>query len=219
MECKYCGNLCIKAGKQRSGVQKFYCKQCTRYQQAIYTSEAYHPQSNDRIAALIREGMGLRSISRVLHISLKTIIHRVLKTGDKISKPFHGSRNGVYELDELWSFFGRKDNETWIMYAFDRTTRSVIDFRAGSRNKANLKSLTDQVLSFEPKAVCTDGLVIYQSLLPKSMHKVGLPGTRHIERYNLNIRTHLKRLSRRTICFSKSPGNAGSLLENLLLGN
>lgn len=66
------------------------------------------------------------------------------------------------------------------------------------------KSLTDQVLSFEPKAVCTDGLAIYQSLFPKAIHKIGPPGTRHIERHNLNIRTHIKRLSRRTICFSKS---------------
>lgn len=204
MECKYCSGSCIKAGKQRSGVQKFYCKRCTRYQQSSYTSAAYHPESNNRITALIREGMALRSIARVLRISLKTIIVRILKTGDTITKPFHGERNSIYELDELWSFVGSKENETWIMYAFDRNTRSVIDFRTGSRNKANLKSLTDQVLSFEPKRICTDGLAIYQSLLPASLHRVGLPGTRHIERHNLNLRTHLKRLSRRTICFSKS---------------
>lgn len=204
MECKYCNKPCIKAGKQKSGIQKFYCKSCSRYQQAVYTSEAYHPQSNTRIIELMCEGMGVSSISRVLRISLKTVINRLLKISNGICKPFHGLRNSTYELDELWSFVGRKDNEVWIMYAFDRTTRSVIDLCVGARNKVSLKRLTDQVLSFEPKAVCTDGLSIYQTLLPKAIHRVGLPGTRHIERYNLNIRTHLKRLSRRTICFSKS---------------
>ncbi|WP_394801047.1 IS1 family transposase [Niabella ginsengisoli] len=29
-------------------------------------------------------------------------------------------------------------------------------------------------------------------------------GTNHIERYNLSLRTHLKRLARRSICFTKS---------------
>ena len=28
-------------------------------------------------------------------------------------------------------------------------------------------------------------------------------GTNHIERHNLTIRTHIKRLTRRTICFSR----------------
>ncbi len=108
MDCKYCFKRCIKAGKQRTGVQKFYCKTCSRYQQAVYTSEAYHPQSSYRIVTLVREGMGLRSIARVLKISLKTIIKRIIKAGNEIVKPFHGLRNSTYELDELWSFVGSK---------------------------------------------------------------------------------------------------------------
>jgi insertion element IS1 protein InsB len=55
-----------------------------------------------------------------------------------------------------------------------------------------------------PKKICTDVLNIYKTLVPERLHKVGLPNTRHIERFNLNLRTHLKRLSRKTICFSKS---------------
>lgn len=174
MECRYCQERCVKAGKQRSGVQKFYCKTCKRYQQASYTSEAYHLHSNDRIVALMREGMGVRSIARVLRISLKTIICRILKTADRIHKPFHVLQNGVYELDELWTYVGCKSNNVWIMYAFDRKTGTVIDFCVGSRTKANIKRITDQVLSFNPSIVCTDGLNIYQSLLPKTIHRVGL---------------------------------------------
>ena len=35
-------------------------------------------------------------------------------------------------------------------------------------------------------------------------HRIGKKNTWKIERKNLNFRTHLKRLARRTICFSKS---------------
>jgi insertion element IS1 protein InsB len=36
------------------------------------------------------------------------------------------------------------------------------------------------------------------------LHRVGKQNTWKIERKNLNFRTHLKCLARRTICFSKS---------------
>ncbi|MBN9294195.1 MAG: transposase, partial [Flavobacteriia bacterium] len=36
------------------------------------------------------------------------------------------------------------------------------------------------------------------------IHKIHRRCTNHIERQNLNLRTHLKRLNRKTICYSKS---------------
>jgi IS1 family transposase len=90
------------------------------------------------------------------------------------------------------------------MYVLDRKNKTVLDFKVGSRTKINLQALTDQALMLEPKKICTDGLNTYRSLLPSEIHRVGSTQTRHIERHNLNIRTHLKRLSRKTICFSKS---------------
>ena len=50
----------------------------------------------------------------------------------------------------------------------------------------------------------TDQLINYKSLIPAALHKTRVYGTNHIERKNLTIRTDLKRLSRRSICFSKS---------------
>jgi len=41
-------------------------------------------------------------------------------------------------------------------------------------------------------------------MLPVSRHRIRKKGTQRIERQNLNFRTHIKRLNRRTICFSKS---------------
>ncbi|MFC7346918.1 IS1 family transposase [Chryseobacterium zhengzhouense] len=40
--------------------------------------------------------------------------------------------------------------------------------------------------------------------MPKEVHSTKRFQTNSIERMNLNIRTNLKRLNRRTICFSKN---------------
>jgi insertion element IS1 protein InsB len=50
----------------------------------------------------------------------------------------------------------------------------------------------------------TDGWPSYRRGLPQTCHSVSKGGTLQIERHNLNFRTRLKRLRRRTICFSRS---------------
>ncbi|MBX2916852.1 MAG: IS1 family transposase [Cyclobacteriaceae bacterium] len=153
---------------------------------------------------LLIEGTGIRGISRVLRISLPTVIERIKRITKAIQKPYSFLRNRIYEIDELWTYIGKKTNEVWIMYMIDRHTKSVIDFRVGSRTKENIQTLTGQVLYMHPKRICTDGLNIYRSLVPGEVHHTGQLSARHIERKNLSMRTHLKRLNRKTICFSRS---------------
>ncbi len=102
------------------------------------------------------------------------------------------------------TFFGSKKNMTWVMICMNRATKQVVDFAVGARTKQNLLKIVNRALSFKPMAICTDGLITYKSLVPQSIHKVGLLYTRHIERQNLTLRMHQKRLGRKTICFSKS---------------
>ena len=44
----------------------------------------------------------------------------------------------------------------------------------------------------------------YQRLLPADKHLITKRYTQAIERQNLNLRTRIKRLARKTLCFSKS---------------
>jgi len=50
----------------------------------------------------------------------------------------------------------------------------------------------------------TDDWGSYSKYIPKNQHRTGKDKTWKIERKNLNFRKHLKRLTRRSICFSKS---------------
>jgi insertion element IS1 protein InsB len=50
----------------------------------------------------------------------------------------------------------------------------------------------------------TDNWGAYQRHLDDTKYFIGKRNTQKIERKNLNVRTWIKRLQRRTICFSKS---------------
>jgi len=45
---------------------------------------------------------------------------------------------------------------------------------------------------------------LQQIYIPSEKHIIGKDKTWKIERKNLNFRTHIKRLTRKTICFSKN---------------
>jgi insertion element IS1 protein InsB len=50
----------------------------------------------------------------------------------------------------------------------------------------------------------TDNWSSYSKYIPSHRHRIGKDRTWKIERKNLNFRTHIKRLNRKTICFSKN---------------
>ena len=138
-----------------------------------------------------------------MKISKNTVLSRMLKISKQIRTPYFQKLGCKFEVDELWSFVGSKKNITWITYAIERQSREVIDCVVGRKTTVNIKPLIDKLLLLHPRRIYTDRLNIYPSLIPKELHKRFQYCTNRIERKNLTLRTHIKRLSRRTICFSK----------------
>jgi insertion element IS1 protein InsB len=159
---------------------------------------------NNWVAGMVKEGCGIRSMARLLGISVNTIIKRIKKIASCVIKAPIIKNQEAVEVDELRTFVGNKQNEYWVAYAMNRQTGKVMDFVTGKRTKRNLKVLTDTLLISQVKKIYTDNLSTYRRLIPKSIHRRGSNQINHIERNNLNLRTHLKRLSRRTICYSRS---------------
>ena len=204
MECKYCGQDCRRSGRQRNGTQRYCCKGCLKYQQENYRYRACNRATDNYIRSLSCESVGIRGIARVLGVAKGTVSSRIQLLAKAIGPSSPEEKNVTFEVDELWTYIGRKDNEYWIAYALNRQTRQVEDFVIGKRTKATLKELIDRLLLSKPKVIRTDRLTIYQRIVPKEIHRSGSYCINRIERNNLSIRTHLKRLSRRTICFSRS---------------
>lgn len=57
---------------------------------------------------------------------------------------------------------------------------------------------------FDIECYFTDGWGAYQRHLDPQQHEVGKRNTQQLERKHLTLRTRIKRLARKTICFSKS---------------
>ena len=203
MKCNYCNKLCSKAGKNNTGKQKYYCTSCNKYQQNTYSYKAYDIKINEQIIKYVKNGCGIRSIGRLIDISNTTVMKRIRSIASCLESTYSGSKRCSYEMDELHTFAGDKNNDQWVIYAINKGTRKIVDLFVGKRNKENIKIIVDKVLRFHPKRIYTDRLNIYPGLIDKAIHKPGRYLTNRIERMNLTLRTHLKRLTRSTLCYSK----------------
>lgn len=107
------------------------------------------------------------------------------------------------EMDEQWSYVGNKANQRWLWFAIDQATNRVLAYVFGRRTDEVFKELKALLEPFNVVKYFTDDWGAYERHLAPDSHEVGKRNTQRIERKNLNFRTWIKRLARRTICFSK----------------
>lgn len=203
-DCRKCRSKCVRNGKSKSGRQRYYCKGCKTHFQLEYLYNACQDEINGWITSLTKEGCGIRSIARMLGISVSTVIRKIKALGKSITRPFTILKGKEYEVDEMRTYIGNKKRLYWVAYAIRRDTREVIDFKVGKRTSKTLQKVIETTLLSDAKQIHTDGYRLYQNLIPVEVHGKAKYNINRIERSNLSIRTHLKRLSRKTICFSRS---------------
>lgn len=202
--CSKCGLYMIKHGKSNEGNQRYRCKCCNYTQVFCYRYKSYESRIDRDIIVLTKEGCGIRSTSRILGITPITVIRRIVKIANQLERPFSIFQGKTYQVDELFTYIKNKEKRICIAYSLEESTGNVIDFIVGRRNKTNLRKVISTLLLFDAKQITTDKLNIYKDLIPKDIHSTKFRGINKIERNNLDLRTHLKRLNRRTICYSKS---------------
>lgn len=156
------------------------------------------------IVPMTLNGAGIRDIARLLLISPNTVLAELKATTAPLPEPVVPPRIRHLELDEFWSFVQCKANQRWTWHAWDRERKIVVAFVNGRRTDANCRALSRKLAAAQVKHYYSDEWAAYQKFLPASKHTIGKDGTHCIERRNLGFRTRLKRLQRRTICFSKS---------------
>ena len=140
----------------------------------------------------------------MLGISPNTVLKTLRRRAAKLKRARLPPRITELEVDEMWSFIGNKEHQAWLWYAFEPRSRQIVAWTVGERTDQTCRRLFRQLRGCQVLRFCTDAWESYQKLIPWAQHWVGKQWTQEIERQNLNLRTHLKRLQRRTICFSKS---------------
>ena len=74
----------------------------------------------------------------------------------------------------------------------------------GRRTDESCSFLMEKLSVFGITRYYTDDRRSYRKCIPASKHIAGKADTWRTERKNLNFRTHIRRLNRKTICFSKN---------------
>ena len=215
MRCRHClSTNTVKRGKRRQR-QQYRCGKCKRHFLERYLIRRMNPCRDAQLIRLHCGGMGTRAIAAEMGISHTCVMKTKLRLSAAVPEP-ELDPGRSYQVDEIATFVawkkkpGRKPgkknqkDEWYVAHAIDAKTGRHAGFACGKRTKKTLGGLTGRLLASGPKKIYTDGLPIYKYLIPKKLHTVFARCTNRIERLNLTLRTHIKRLNRKTLCFTRS---------------
>jgi len=217
----------VKCGKTDQSKQRYRCQneECSTKTFILnYDYNGYLPEVKKKIIDMALNGSGIRDTARVLEISPTTVISELKKKESCLEsvnlavlerlnpndvvveiQQVTGYDQQVTdaELDEMWSYVGSKDNPRWLWHAIDHSSGEILAYVLGDRKDAVFLKLKALLEPFGIKRFYTDDWGAYERHLPPEQQVVGKANTQKIERKHLTLRTRIKRLVRKTICFSK----------------
>ena len=113
-------------------------------------------------------------------------------------------RAGEAEMDEMWLFVRHRGNPRWLWHAIDHGTGTVLAYVFGRRKDEVFLKLQALREPFGLTHYYTDHWGAYTRHLDSEKHTASKRYTQKIERKHLTVRTRIKRVVRKTICFSES---------------
>ena len=106
--------------------------------------------------------------------------------------------------DEMWSYVQRKSQPRWLWHAIDHQTGKILVYVLSDHKDQAFLQLKSLLAPFGISQYYTDDWDAYDRHRAPALHTVGKRHTQKIERQHLTLRTRIKRLTRKTICFSKT---------------
>jgi len=219
--CPACHSPKIKKnGFTHYGKQNHKCKDCKR-QFVLDNRHTVDSRKRETVRRALAERLSLRGICRVVGVSLTWLCGFAAEVwasapedlGLHIRSGWLRSPKTLkiigLQLDEAWSFVGRKKNKAWIWVAFEPNTRQVVAFHIGGRGIDSAKALWKKI----PRRMrrhCyfeTDEWEAYRSVIPFDRHYVGKDQTYHVEGFWAGVRARVSRLVRKSLSFSKNWDN------------
>jgi insertion element IS1 protein InsB len=110
-------------------------------------------------------------------------------------------------------FVGSKKEQRWLWHAIDHVTGMVLAYVLAPHKDEALVKLMNLLKPFGIRRFFTDARGAYERILDPHTHLIGKKNTQKIERKHLTLRTRIKRLARKTICFSKS-----TVMHHIVIG-
>jgi insertion element IS1 protein InsB len=221
--CPQCGSAWYKRnGHIHTGKQNHKCKACGRAFVLVPENHVITEEQQALIERLLLERISLRGICRAVGVGLRWLLHfmvmRFATAPDHLYvQPTAGTQKVILhrleaEVDELWSFVGKKANRQWIWIAMDADTRQILAFHVGDRSRQSAEALWGKIpQEYQEQArFYTDCYEVYKGVIPSAQHRAITKlarKTNHVERFNCTLRQRVSRLVRATLSFSKKLAN------------
>ena len=197
-----CSAKVVRNGVKKTGKQNLLCKECKRQFQAGYKNKGADAEVKEKLVKMLLRGSGIRDCTAVLGVSFCCVLATILKGKDVELKPKQQRYRSV-QIDEQWSYVGKKQKKVWMIYALCTDTGEILAAAWGKRNKTGVSRLIMKLRNVEIEHYCTDNWAAFAEVLPREKHKIGKQFTKKIEGVNTWFRARLRRLTRRTTGFSK----------------
>jgi IS1 family transposase/transposase-like protein len=222
VRCPHClSEQIVKRGKTRRGTQRYLCQNTVCVTGSFlldYRNRGCLLEVKHQIIDMSLNASGIRDTVLVLRISTDTVLSELkkkeatlesvnsalLRTINPEEMTVAIERAGEAEMDEMWSFIGKKKEQRWLWHAIDHATGVVLAYVFGRRKDEVFLQLKALLEPFGLTRFYTDHWGAYTRHLDPEMHCPGKRHTQKIERKHLTLRTRIKRLVRKTICFSKT---------------
>ena len=108
------------------------------------------------------------------------------------------------EVDAMGSYVGKQHEPRWLWHAIDHRSGHVLAYVLGRRKDEVFLQRKTLLESFGITRYDTDYWGAYTRHLDPDEHQPGKRHTQQIERKHVTLRTRIKRLTRKTICCSRS---------------
>jgi len=206
LSCPKCKSTSIKKNGIKSyGKQNYKCKDCSRQFIGDHnlTYKGCHSDISKQIKMMLVRGDGIRDIAILLCISINKVLSVLVNSSYKIV-PKHKHYNTL-EIDELWTYVGKKKNKKWLLYIYSRETGEIICYVFGGRDLWTARKLKKKLLELDISynTIYSDNWDSFLIAFGGCRHNVGKQNTFGIEGNNCRLRCRIRRVFRRTCCFSK----------------
>jgi predicted RNA-binding Zn-ribbon protein involved in translation (DUF1610 family) len=139
LKCPHCHSSTLtRNGKKSKGKQNYQCKD--RGRQFLSDHEKPYRGCLSRVVELVKimlvRGMGIPDISI-------TKVLKVLKSTKHNIKPKRSYYDHL-EIDECWTYRGKKENNLWLIYAYQRGSEKIVAFVCGKVDLKTAKKLSKE---------------------------------------------------------------------------